>query len=305
VTAGLGVVAVALAATMTGVGAAEDARRLAVSGRPLAALRMACITAVAALVLQEQMGTAILDPAAAWAMLVVVGVSMGDRKRPAEVGPVGVVLAAPVKVVLVAAAMGAAFLYMTRVVMPVGREIAMLDRAARLGDSAASDEMLRAAADANPLAWEPAMIRASLWRGEASGAGGATEAAMDLEKATDAFRDALARQPRLIEAERGMAECRLALPGAAEDKAALAEALTHWDAAQRLYPTGVPIMYMRAQILDRMGDGPVALEAYEAALGLDDQLPAPSRRLTSAMREQVAARVQAIRESVAAGGKAP
>jgi O-antigen ligase len=365
VSAGFGIVGVALAATVTGLGAAEDSRQLAVSGRPLRALRVACIVAVAAMVLQEQMGTGILDPAAAWAMLVVVGVSMGERKRPAAVGqaasqvsgaqqhnvipasakeprnlavdndssavarrgpsaslgvtakkeqsatcsvPAGVALATPAKFALVAAAMAVVFLYMTRVIVPVGRESSLLERSARVEDPADRDELLRAAAEANPLAWEPAMIRAAVWRAAASGndaseareAKDPTEVALDLEKAMDAFRDALARRPRLIDAERGMAECRLAVPGAAGDKAALEDARTYMEAALRLYPTSIRDTLTRAQILDRLGDSRAALEGLEAALRLDDQLPAASRRLPPDAREQVEARVRTIRETLAA-----
>ena len=343
----IGLVAVGIMATMTGLGAAEEPSRLEASGRPHASLRAASIAAVAAFVLQEQMGTAIMDPAAAWAMLVLVVVSMGgastrnaelgtrnedqeDGKKTAESTPQhdskraetirqgtaaggvagtggpaeGLALGAPAKFVLVAIAMGLAFLYVTRVIVPVGREKTLMAIAWQLSDPEERDEALRRAAEANPLAWEPAMVRAEVWRAQAGAAEG-PEAAMDLEKAMGAYREALARQPRLMRAERGLAECRLALPGALEDTAGLADARTHLEAALRFYPTDVLGTLRLADVLDRLGDDAAALAAIQRAMWLDDQLPRPARRLTTDVRRGAEARAIAIRESVAAGGKKP
>jgi O-antigen ligase len=73
----LGVALVAVMAILAGLGSAEDPSRLGASGRPLAAARTACIAALAAFALMEMIGTAVLEPPTAWAMLLVLGVSLG------------------------------------------------------------------------------------------------------------------------------------------------------------------------------------------------------------------------------------
>lgn len=306
-----GIAATAVMAMVIGLGAGEEPSRLEASGRPLRSLHTACVVAVLALALQEQIGTAILEPPAAWAMLVVVGVSLrplrarcavrarrgSDGASPAapdaaapEAGLPGFSLRAPARFVLMALAMTVCFLYVRQLILPVGRELALLkiagwDRAAFEGD-----EPLRAAAEANPLAWEPHLLRARAWRREAGAVEGAA-AAVHLERAIQGYRDALARHPRLRRAYLALATCYLAPKGAERDPNALAAARACLQEAARLYPTHIPTCLRLAEVIDSLGENAAALEAYRQVLRLDGLMPEARLRLKDEARAKVEARL--------------
>lgn len=75
-----GAVAIGLAAVVTVLAPAEDARRLDTPNRPLGALRTACIVALVAFWVADQIGAAVLDPPTAWAMLLVLAVSLAPGR---------------------------------------------------------------------------------------------------------------------------------------------------------------------------------------------------------------------------------
>ena len=304
-----GIAATAVMAMVIGLGAGEEPSRLEASGRPLRSLHTACVVAVLALALQEQIGTAILEPPAAWAMLVVVGVSLrapravrarrvvrarrgSDGASPGAPGAglPGFSLRAPARFLLMASAMAVCFLYVRQLILPVGRELALLriagwDRAAFEGD-----EPLRAAAEANPLAWEPHLLRARAWRREAGAVEGAA-AAVHLERAIQGYRDALTRHPRLRRAYLALARCYLAPKGAERDPNALAAARACLQEAARLYPTHIPTRLRLAEVIDSLGEDAAALEAYRQVLRLDGLMPEPALRLKDEARAKVKARL--------------
>lgn len=303
-----GIAATAVMVMVIGLGAGEEPSRLEASGRPLRSLRTACVVAVLALALQEQIGTAILEPPAAWAMLVVVGVSVGARRAvrarrgsdgaspgapdaaAPDAGLPGFSLRAPARFVLMALAMTVCFLYVRLLILPVGRERMQLEMVRRGLDAFAGDERLRAAAEANPLAWEPALLRAWAWRWEAGAVEGAA-AAVHLERAIQGYRDALARHPRLRRAYLALATCYLAPKGAERDPNALAAARACLQEAARLYPTHIPTCLRLAEVIDSLGENATALEAYRQVLRLDGLMPEPALRLKDEARAKVEARL--------------
>jgi len=306
-----GVAATAVMAMVIGLGAGEEPSRLAASGRPFRSLHTACVVAVLAFAVQEQIGTAILEPPAAWAMLVVVGMSLRPpRARRARRGSDGapepapdttmpdadlpaVALGAPARFLLMLAAMAVCFLYARLLILPVGRELALMriadwDRAAFDGD-----EPLRAAARANPLAWEPHVFRARAWRREAAGEEGAA-AAVHLERAIQGYRDALTRHPRLRRAYLALATCYLAPEGADREPNALATARACLEEAARLYPTHIPTRLRLAEVIDGLGEKAAALEAYRGVVRLDRLMPETRLRLTDEARGKVRSRIKEL-----------
>jgi len=318
----LGMIGAGLVAVMTlamGVAAAEEPSRLAASARPLRSLRSACIVGLLAFALEEQIGTAILEPPTAWAMLALVAVTLGPgaaevRARrgsggasipsgeapPDETGrgtpSPGVHLNQAAKFVLMAAAMAVAFLYVSRVVLPVGREAYLIGVAAQSVDPAEQDEALRSASAVNPLAWEPAMMRGRLWQDEAGLVQGPGDA-VNLEHVSAAYQDALAREPRLRRAYLALAACSLAAGGALDDTAALAQAREDLRQAVDLYPTDLLARLWRANVTDRLGDRPAALGEYREVLRLDGLMPEPKRRLRSEVLAAVEGRVKELAEA--------
>jgi tetratricopeptide (TPR) repeat protein len=195
-------------------------------------------------------------------------------------------------------AMLVVFGYVIFVLIPTGKEDKDLRLAAQSADVEGQDELLREAAQANPLAWEPALWRGRTWQMAArSGRGGGQ--ALDLEKAITAYRDALQRQPLLRTAYIAMAECRLAAPGALDDPAALREASQDLEAAVRLYPTHIRTRLRLADVLDRLKDDRRAAAEYERVLELDRQMPEPGFRLSDKDRQAVETRLAALKESLA------
>ncbi|KPJ75505.1 MAG: hypothetical protein AMS14_03445 [Planctomycetes bacterium DG_20] len=202
------------------------------------------------------------------------------------------------------AAMAVCFLYVRQLILPVGREYALLriagwDRAAFDGD-----EPLRAAAEANPLAWEPHVFRAQAWRREAAAEEGAA-AAVHLERAIQGYRDALARHPRLRRAYLELVACYLAPNGADQDPDALAAARGCLEEAARLYPTHIPTRLRLAAVLDRLGESAAALEAYREVLRLDRLMPEPRLRLGDEARGRVRTRVRELQAQAAAPPQGP
>jgi O-antigen ligase/tetratricopeptide (TPR) repeat protein len=300
-----------------GMAAAEEPSRLRASGRPFKSLQGACVIALLAFALQEMIGTAVLEPPTAWAMLVLLGVTLGkgDEEGDAarrgrrcrqpmgseqpEAPRQGVALGAAGKFLLMAAAMVVGFLYTTRLLLPVGHEEYLIGVAAASADPAEQDEALRSAATADPLAWEPAMMRARLWQDEA-GLARDPRSAIALEHARDAYDDALARQPRLRRAYLNLAACRLATDGALEDKADLAAARDDLGHAVRLYPTSLLDRLWLADVLDRLGARAEAAAAYREVLRLDGLMPEPMRRLADVVRRSVETRVKELEAGSAA-----
>jgi tetratricopeptide (TPR) repeat protein len=297
---------------LMGLAVAEEPSRLAASGRPLWSLGAACVAALAALVLMEQMGTAILEPPTAWAALVVLGVSLRNHRSAtvrsralspgADIRDLGVAarpglrLVAWAKFGLMLLAMAAGFTYARFLLVPVAREDALFAEARAAASADDRDTALQAAARANPLAWEPALARGRTWQGEAAAARG-PQRTLDLERAMQAYREALARQPRLRHAYLALAACRLSVPSALEnDPATLQEALDYTRAAARLYPTDIPTQAQAAALADALGDGARALAEYRRLLDLDGLMPDEDRRLAPDMRRDVEKRVKQLEE---------
>jgi hypothetical protein len=320
-----GVGAIAVMALVTALASAEDATRMAVAGRPLRSLGTACIAALAAFALMEQIGTAILEPPTAWAMLVVLVVSLGmgsverredaTRRSPAngngragcggliQSGGLGLGPVAKFSLMLLAMALG--FAYVKLAWLPFVRERALIQSAITAPDIFEADEALRAAAEVNPLAWEPAFMRGRTWQQMAGSSGRGPGQTISLERAAEAYNEALARRSRLRLAWLALADCRLMPEGAAADPVAAADALEFIQEAARLYPTS-PITRLReAALVDRLGDKPRALTVYRRALELDALLPAESRRLSDEERAGAAARVLELEESLAAPAASP
>jgi tetratricopeptide (TPR) repeat protein len=303
----LGMIGAGVAAVMIlamGVAAAEEPSRLAVAGRPFRSLQSACVVGLLAFALQEQIGTAVLEPPTAWAMFVLLAVTLStrDATRPEETGPgtPGVKLGVAMKFLLMAAAMIVAFLYISRLVLPVGREAYLLRLAANPMAAAERDETYRGAAAANPLAWEPAMMRGHAWQEEAGLAQGPGDA-MALAQAVAAYQDALAREPRLRRACLALAGCNLAAEGALDNPSALGEARRSLDRAVALYPTDLVARLWLAHVTDRLGDREAAPAAYREVLRLDGLMPEPKRRLPPEVRAAAEGRV----EELAAGSPGP
>jgi UDP-GlcNAc:undecaprenyl-phosphate GlcNAc-1-phosphate transferase len=329
----LGVGAMALALIVTGLASAEEPRRMAVPDRPLGALGVACIVALAAFLLMEQAGAAIQEAPTVWAMLVVLGVSLGAGRpacqgdagaspapRPAGEGPAAGAPSRPGRAVpgrfgsaaqfaLMVLGMALIFSYVKFIMLPVGQEETLLAAAGQATGAFECDEALRAAGEANPLAWEPALVRGRMWQREASAGPRGPGQAISLERAMEAFREALARQPRLGQAWLGLADCYLAPEGADKDPdlsgvalaepEALADALGCLQEASRLAPTDAATHVRMAEVLDRMDQGGRALAEFRQALDLDDRLPAESRHLASDARRAAEQRAGELEESLA------
>jgi tetratricopeptide (TPR) repeat protein len=291
----LGVVALGLVAVVTVLAAAENPRRLEAPDRPLRALRAACAAGLVAFWIAEQIGTAVLDPPTAWAMLLVVAVSLGPERD--GTGREGTAIGPVAKFALMALAMAACYAYVLCVVLPIAREDTFVALAAETTDPESRDELLRAAAKENPLAWEPAYRRGQIWETEALSEAGT--AIVALERAITAYQEALARQPRLWKAYVALARCRLAAPGAPEDAEGLAAARRWLEAALALYPTHVRTRLLLAQVLDRSKAYPEAVREYERVQELDRLMPEAALRLRDDDRRDVEERLRQLREPVA------
>jgi O-antigen ligase/tetratricopeptide (TPR) repeat protein len=296
-----------------GLASTEDPARLASSGRPLRSLGTAAVAALAALALMEQIGTAILEPPTAWAALAVLGVSLGAgraRRSPGEGGrgrsdsaaqavAAGHRLGPWAKFGLMLLAMAAGFAYVKFLLAPVAHEDALFGEAPLAADVFDQDTILRTAAQDNPLAWEPALFRGRVWQARAAAQRG-PERTVDLERAMEAYQDALARQPRLRQAYLALAACRMSMPSAVEhDPASVQAALGYVEAAAGLYPTDIQTQAEKALLLDWLGDDARALSAYRRLLELDGAMPDPDRRLQPDVRREVEGRVRQMEESLA------
>jgi len=316
----LGIPAMTLMAIVLGLASADNPARMNVSDRPLRSARTACIVALLAFALMEQIGTAVLEPPTAWMMLVLVGLSLGPRfasaELPADSPPAcpatagrppwrGRRLAAPLKFLLILAAMGFVFAYTRWLIIPVGREQAMFDSLRFAADVFEQDELLRKAAGANPLTAEPDFIRGQVWMNEARRGGAGAGTSLSLDRAIDAYHDALRRQPRLRRAWAYLAEAYLLPDGALDDPATLTEALRAIDEAARLYPTDIPTQLRRADLLDRLADDDRAVQAYRRILELDRLMLDPRRRLDDEKRRTVEDRLRTLEESLASPAPAP
>jgi hypothetical protein len=298
-----GMGAVAGTAVLAGLLPSERPNRIAASDRPPDGLATAVVVGLAAFALAEQIGTAVLEPPTAWAMLVLLVVTLGPgragpneraagaetRRPPAAARPIGL----PARFGLILAAMAFCFGYARLLIVPAAQERRML-KEARFSLDSFGVEPTREAARVNPLAWEPAFLRGRLWHQRAAEAGGPV-AAIHLERAIEGYRAALDRHPRLRRAYLAIADAYLAMPAAERDPALLAEARVALEAAAALYPTHIPTRLWLARVLDRMDRRGEAVAAYEEVLRLDRLMPMAGRRLSEADRAEVTDRLAALR----------
>jgi len=302
---------VAAMVMLAGLLPSERLDRLAAADRPPDRLATAVVVGLVAFALAEQIGTAVLEPPTAWAMLVLLVVTI--RRVPANEGAAGTPRlrsgqaptrrASPVsrpiglvaRFAIVLLAMAFCFGYARLLIVPVAQERRMLRDAPQTFDQF-GEEPTREAARVNPLAWEPAFLRGRLWHRRAAGAGGPV-AAMRLANAVEGYRAALARHPRLRRAHLAIADAYLAMPGAERDPALLAEARKALEAAAALYPTHIPTRLRLAGVLDRLGRRREARAEYEEVLRLDRLMPMAGRRLSEATRAEVEARLRALSAS--------
>lgn len=293
-----GAVALGVMALVAGLAAGENPSRLKVSGRPLRLLRAACVAGAAAWLILAQVEPALLSAPASWPLLVVVAAGLpiaGPRRFfRIRLGPA---------FVLMLAVMAGAFAYARWLLLPVARERSLFVDATQAEDNFDRDNALREAGQANPLAWEPAYVRGSLWQARAAETQG-PEQAMAIGKAIRAYGEALARHPRLGEAYVRLAECRLAVSGAFEDPGALRAARGYLARAAELAPTDPPTRLRLADVTDRLGDDAAALAEYRRALQLDALAP-PQRRLADDERQSVERRIGQLEESLAAPAPKP
>jgi len=289
-----GAVAWGVMALVAGLAAGENPSRLKVSGRPLRLLRAACVAGAAAWLVLAQVEPALLSAPASWPLLVVVAAGLSRRAgtEPHRSFRVPLWLA----FVLMLAVMAGAFAYARWLLLPVARERALLAASAEAETDLDMDDALREAGQANPLAWEPAYVRGSLWQARAAEAQG-PEQALAMGKAIRAYGEAMARHPRLGEAYVRLAECRLAIAGALEDPDALRAARDALAHATELAPTDPPTRLRLADVTDRLGDDAEALAEYRRALQLDAQAP-PQRRLADEERQSVERRIGQLEESL-------
>jgi len=292
-----GAVALGVMALVAGLAAGESPSRLKISGRPMRRLRVAAVATAAAGLLFDQVGPAFLSAPAAWALLVVLAASLGSGGARSTVR-----LPAWLAFLLMLAVMAGSFAYIKRLLLPVAREGAFLAAAAKAETDLDRDDMLREAAQANPLAWEPAYVRGSRWQARAAETQG-TEQTMATDQAIRAYSEALARHPRLEEAYVRLAACRLAGAGAFEDPGALQAAREYLSRAAELAPTDPETRLRLADVVDRLGDDAAALAEYRRALQLDAQ--APQRRLTDDTRQSVERRIRQLEESLAVPAPKP
>jgi len=199
--------------------------------------------------------------------------------------------------------MAGAFAYARWLLLPVARERALLAAATQAEGDLDMDEALRKAGQANPIAWEPAYVRGSLWQARAAETQG-PEQAMATDKAIRAYGEALARHPRLGEAYVRLAECRLAIAGAFEDAGALRAARDYLSRAAELAPTDPETRLCLARVTDRLGEDAAALAEYRRALELDALAP-PQRRLADDERQSVERRIGQLEASPAAPAPKP
>jgi hypothetical protein len=303
---------------LMGLASAEEPSRLSASSRPLRSLMVACVTALAAFVLMEQIGTSILEPPTAWAALVVVAVSLrpprarpwvlslGEDELELSAAPCpGAGLGLWAKFALMLIVMAAGFSYTRMLMIPFMREDSLLAQAGRQGDAQGKDAVFQAAAAVNPLSWEPAVQRGRVWQRQAA-AEQPQEKSLLLEHAMAAYQEALLRQPRLRHAYLGLAACRLTMPGAfQEDPEAWRAALGYVEEASRLYPTDIPTQAQKATLLDWLGEGAPAQAAYRRLLELDGAMPDEDRRLRPDFRAAVEDRIRQLEAGAGAAKPTP
>jgi tetratricopeptide (TPR) repeat protein len=250
-------------------------------------------------------------------MLVLVVVSVGGGRLKAKAAPTGHTAGAEAvdqtgdtaglrpsaKFALMVLALAMTFGYVRWVLVPVMRERALIMAAYQTDDLFERDEALRAAGEANPLAWEPAMFRGGSWQ-SAAASGRVPSPFIAFDRAAEAYTEALARQPRLRQAWLARADC-LAPEGATPDPAVIQQAVDNLENAARLYPTSVTTHLRLAKMLERLGDRRQALEEYRRTLELDDLLPPEFRRLDDPQRQAAEAAARQLEESLAAPPAGP
>ena len=287
------------AGILVALASADSPSRMRLADRPLGLVRWGCIAGVVAWWLYGQAAPIFFSASAAWPMLVVLAVSLeplpkGEgREEPRRAGGTGGVRLDPrLQFLVVIAVMGGCFGYVKWLLLPTIHEQAWLD--ASVGSEMVLDAAgaLRQAGRASPLAWEPAWLEGRLWQAEAEQEGyPGAPGLLAAEKAIRAYREALARHPRLREAYLALAACRLAVPGALEDRSALQAARANLERAASLAPHDTATRLRLADVVDRLGDDAAALEAYRRALELDARAPAGARRLNEDERRTVERRI--------------
>ena len=305
----LGAGAIAIAMIVMALCVVDGTHQLEIPERPLGSARTACIVALVAFVLMEQVGTAIFEPPTAWAMLVVLALTLpaarGRRARdsagavPAAAGEPGVRLGLLAKSLLILLAMVVGYAYTQKLLVPFGQEWELFTVAGTSADPTEMDEALQDAAKVNPPAWEPALARARLWQSAAQQATGIDQST-HIERAVEAYQEVLARQPRMRQAYVALADCLLLPPGAMESsREAWKGALRYLEESRRLYPTDLRTQSRIASLTDHLGDARRALAEYQRALDLDAQMPEQDRRIPEEIRREIKRRIAALEESLA------
>ncbi|HUX01372.1 MAG TPA: hypothetical protein VMY35_10385 [Phycisphaerae bacterium] len=306
------------AGVLVALASADSPSRMRLADRPLGLVRWGCIAGVVAWWLYGQAAPVFFSASAAWPMLVVLAVSLERRDEgdsPSAAGPVvegishyraGVRLGPRLQFLVVIAVMGGCFGYVRWLLLPTIHEQAWLDASVGSETVLERAEALREAGRASPLAWEPAWLEGRLWQAEAEqeeppGAPGL----LATEKAVRAYREAIARHPRLREAYLALAACRLAVPGALEDRSALQAARANLERAASLAPHDAATRLRLADVVDRLGDDAAVLEAYRRALELDARAPEGARRLNEDERRTVERRIAELEELVESPDTAP
>jgi tetratricopeptide (TPR) repeat protein len=215
----------------------------------------------------------------------------------------GVAIGSAAKFLLMLVAMAMVFGYVRWVLVPVLRERALINLSQEYDDLFEHDEVLRAAAEANPLAWEPDMLRGVDWQRTAM-RGHGPDVSIAYERAAEAYAAAIARQPALREAYLYRARC-LAPEDATVSPEAMQAALECLASAVRLYPAGTMEHLQLARMLERLGRPRQALEEYRRTVDLDDRMPAEFRRLTPEGRRFAEAAIARLEESLAAPAAGP
>jgi UDP-GlcNAc:undecaprenyl-phosphate/decaprenyl-phosphate GlcNAc-1-phosphate transferase len=308
----------------------EDPSRMVATARPIRSVRTACIVGLAVLALMDQVGAAALELPTAWAMLILVVVSLGsgghcglrigDRGSTEGQGLAGDAISSirnpwsvrlgPVSAFgLMMVAMALGFGYVRGLMVPVIREDALITAALGAGSreprSVSDIDVAMQTAAENPVAWEPAWLRARVWLQTTASHRENLEQGLARDKADEALREALQRRPRFRQAWLALADNALMTPEANRNPTALRLALDDLREALRLYPTSVTTHCRIGMVQDSLDDYAEAAREYREALRLDDLLPADYRRLSPLDRRKVESRLAELESLPDAGRKAP
>jgi tetratricopeptide (TPR) repeat protein len=300
----IGAGALAAAVVVTGLASADSPWRLRLSDRALGPVRWGCIAGVVAWWLYAQAAPIFFEASSAWPMLVVLAASLERQDEGDLPSAAGVRLDPRLQFLVMIAVMAGCFGYVKWLLVPTVHERAWLEAASKSETAYDEAEALRKAASANPLAWEPLVLEGFLWRAEAKQEGHGPSL-LATEKAIRAFTEAAERHPRLWAAHLELAACRLAVPGALEDRSALEAARGNLERAAELTPYDAETQVDLGDVAYHLGDEAAALKAYRRALVLEARAPEGARCLTEERRRGVERRVAELEESLEPAAPAP